>query len=61
MTSPAPGTLAWFEVATDDSDGAQRFYGSLFGWSFDADGPAASRGWPAGSWPPTTTRPALWS
>ena len=44
MTSPAPGTLAWFEVATDDPDGAQRFYGSLFDWSFDADGPAASGG-----------------
>jgi len=33
--------LAWFEVATDDPDGAQRFSGSLFDWSFDADGPAA--------------------
>ncbi len=44
MTNPAPGTLAWFEVATDDPDGAEKFYGSLFDWSFVADGPAASGG-----------------
>ena len=44
MTQPAPGTLAWFEVATDEPDGAEKFYGSLFDWSFDADGPAASGG-----------------
>ena len=44
MTNPAPGTLAWFEVATDDPDGAEKFYGSLFDWSFQADGPAASGG-----------------
>ena len=39
MTNPAPGTLAWFEVATSDPDGAEKFYGSLFDWTFDADGP----------------------
>ena len=44
MTNPAPGTLAWFEVATSDPDGAEKFYGSLFDWSFNADGPAASGG-----------------
>ena len=44
MTTPAPGTLAWFEVATSDPDGAEKFYGSLFDWTFDADGPAASGG-----------------
>ena len=37
MTTPAPGTLAWFEVATSDPNGAQKFYGSLFDWSFAAD------------------------
>ena len=42
MTTPAPGTLAWFEVATSDPDAAEKFYGSLFDWTFDADGPAAS-------------------
>jgi len=44
MTNPAPGTLAWFEVATDDPDTAEKFYGSLFDWSFEADPPAASGG-----------------
>ena len=44
MTNPAPGTLAWFEVATDDPDRAERFYGSLSDWSFEADGPAAAGG-----------------
>ena len=44
MTTPAPGTLAWFEVATSDPDGAERFYGSLFDWTSEADGPAASAG-----------------
>jgi len=39
-----PGTLAWFEVATDDPDGAQKFYSGLFDWSFEADGPAAAGG-----------------
>lgn len=27
-------TVTWFEVATDDPDGAQQFYGGLFGWTF---------------------------
>src|SRR3990170_8608824 len=44
MTNPAPGTLAWFEVATTDPDTAEKFYGSLFDWSFEADGPATSGG-----------------
>jgi predicted enzyme related to lactoylglutathione lyase len=42
--TPAPGTLAWFEIATSDPDAAEKFYGSLFDWSFAADGPAASGG-----------------
>ena len=44
MTNPAPGTLAWFEVATSDPDTAEKFYGGLFDWSFVADSPAASAG-----------------
>jgi predicted enzyme related to lactoylglutathione lyase len=44
MSQPAPGKLAWFEIATSDPDGAQKFYGSLFDWTFDVDGPAASGG-----------------
>jgi predicted enzyme related to lactoylglutathione lyase len=26
--------VTYFEVATDDPEGAQRFYGGLFGWTF---------------------------
>lgn len=44
MTNPAPGTLAWFEIATSDPGSAEKFYGSLFGWTFEADNPAASGG-----------------
>jgi predicted enzyme related to lactoylglutathione lyase len=44
MSQPAPGTLAWFEVATSDPGGAEKFYGSLFDWTFEADGPGASGG-----------------
>src|SRR5262245_24411369 len=44
MTTPAPGTLAWFEVATSNPDAAEKCYGSLFDWTFEADGPAASGG-----------------
>lgn len=44
MTTPAAGTLAWFEIATGDPDGAQKFYGSLFDWTFDRDNPTASGG-----------------
>jgi uncharacterized protein len=31
--------IGWFEIGTDDPAGAERFYGSVFGWSFadDAD------------------------
>ena len=44
MTNPGSGALAWFEVATSDPDAAEKFYGSLFDWTFNADGPAASGG-----------------
>ena len=44
MTNPAPGTLAWFEVATSDPDGAQKFYGNLFDWTFAADPSSESSG-----------------
>jgi uncharacterized protein len=36
-TSPAP--VAWFEIATDDPETARSFYGELFGWTFDLQGP----------------------
>ena len=40
-TAPAPGSLAWFEVATDDPERAEKFYGGLFDWSFADDGPVS--------------------
>lgn len=33
------GTPAWFDVVTPDLEGARKFYGELFGWTFDV-GPA---------------------
>ena len=44
MTNPAPGSLAWFEVATSDPDGVATFYGSLFDWTFESDGALAATG-----------------
>jgi predicted enzyme related to lactoylglutathione lyase len=29
--------ISWFQIGTDDPATAQRFYGSLFGWTFQAD------------------------
>jgi len=37
-------TVAWFEVATDDPDGAQEFYAELFGWTFTPDPNSARAG-----------------
>jgi len=31
------GTVNWVQVDTDDAEGAKRFYGDLFGWTFAAD------------------------
>jgi predicted enzyme related to lactoylglutathione lyase len=31
-----PGTLTWNELATRDVPAARRFYGELFGWSFES-------------------------
>jgi predicted enzyme related to lactoylglutathione lyase len=31
----APGSLTWNDLVTPDPDGAERFYGELFGWTFD--------------------------
>jgi predicted enzyme related to lactoylglutathione lyase len=32
-----PGALVWNELGTRDPDAAQRFYGDLFGWTFEPD------------------------
>ncbi len=29
-----PGKFVWFDLVTDDSDAAKRFYGAVFGWRF---------------------------
>jgi uncharacterized protein len=34
-----PGALSWNDLATRDPEGAQRFYGELFGWTFDSVAP----------------------
>ncbi len=33
--SYAHGTPSWIDLSTTDPEGAQAFYGSLFGWTFD--------------------------
>lgn len=33
-----PGKFAWFDLVTDDLDAARRFYGAVFGWTFEAVG-----------------------
>lgn len=33
----AHGSVDWFQIDTDDTEGAERFYGGLFDWSFTAD------------------------
>jgi predicted enzyme related to lactoylglutathione lyase len=39
VTSYAPGTPSWVDLATSDPPGARDFYGGLFGWEFDIGGP----------------------
>lgn len=34
-----PNTPAWFDLMTSDADAARAFYGELFGWTFDVQGP----------------------
>ncbi|SIR16231.1 hypothetical protein SAMN05421833_106218 [Microbispora rosea] len=42
--APAVNTVAWFEIASDDPEGVQRFYGDLFGWRFRTDEGSAAMG-----------------
>jgi uncharacterized protein len=35
FTQHKPGTFCWIELATTDTDAAKRFYGALFGWTFE--------------------------
>jgi len=43
-TSYAPGTPCWIDLGTPDQDAAAEFYGSLFGWSVEADENAEQTG-----------------
>ena len=35
ITQHAPGSFCWPELGTTDQNGAKKFYGSLFGWTFN--------------------------
>lgn len=39
MTSHAPGTPSWVDLATPDTEAAVSFYDALFGWTASAPGP----------------------
>jgi predicted enzyme related to lactoylglutathione lyase len=43
-TMPAFNTVAWFEIASDDPEAVERFYGDLFGWEFTTDENSAKGG-----------------
>ena len=36
-TAPAPNTVTWFQIGTEDPAAAGEFYGGLFGWSLAPD------------------------
>ena len=39
-SAPSPfGSVGWFEIGTDDPGTARRFYGEVFGWTFEVNGP----------------------
>ena len=38
-TDTTPSPVSWFEIGTDDPAAARQFYGEMFGWTFDVDGP----------------------
>lgn len=39
------GAPTWIELTTSDIEGAQRFYGTIFGWTFDSAGPEYGGGY----------------
>jgi len=39
VTAAAPGKPIWFDIMTTDAEDARRFYGALFGWTFQVGGP----------------------
>lgn len=66
-----PGTLSWVDLMTPDLEGAQKFYGSLFGWTFDVGTPETGhytscnlggrRAAGMGKRPEDATFPSVWS
>ncbi|GAA5130906.1 VOC family protein [Pseudonocardia adelaidensis] len=36
-TAPAPNTVTWFQIGTEDPAAAREFYGGLFGWNVVPD------------------------
>lgn len=45
-SEPLVGKFVWCDLITDDADAARRFYGGLFGWSFEeTDGPGGAPYW----------------
>ncbi len=38
-----PGAYCWSELITTDLDGAKAFYGAVFGWDAEAQGPPGGR------------------
>jgi uncharacterized protein len=42
--TPAPNTVAWFQIGTDEPAAAQEFYGGLFGWNV-VPNPNSGRGY----------------
>lgn len=36
-TAPAPNTVTWFQIGTDEPAAAREFYGGLFGWTIAAE------------------------
>lgn len=65
------GTPSWFDLMTPDLDGALKFYGGLFGWTFDVGSPETGRYTMAkvggrnaagiGTQPPGASFPSAWS
>ena len=36
MSTIPVNQVTWFEVATDDPDATEKFYGELFGWTYES-------------------------
>ena len=67
----APGTVSWVDLMTPDLEGALKFYGSIFGWTFEVGPPelhyyttcslGGRRAAGMGKRPEGAASPSLWS